>query len=271
MTDLPRPQPPIVLISPAMAIGSRFYRPLVAEFERCGWAAQALPRRGFEQDDAPASRRRDWSYRDQIDDIERAVEQARRADPARPVLLLGHSLGGQVAVGHQTTENAVDGLITVGTSLPYWRTYPGIGLLAMGLVTPVVTYAFGYLPRPFFGAPGARTMTREWARMVVTGKPPFAVPAPLRLSALIVSLDADDLAPAASIDRFAERIFNPDKMTRWHYRADDANAETSDDHIGWVRGSGDIVEKVVAWWDTLSTTPTTSTPEYFTKENATHE
>lgn len=151
MTDAPPPQPPIVLISPAMAIGSRFYRPLVDEFERRGWSARALPRRGFEPDGDPASRHRDWSYRDQIDDIERAVVQARGEDPSRPVVLLGHSLGGQIAVGQVAVgqrggEGVVDGLITVGSSVPYWRTYPGIGLLAMGLVAPAVTYVSAICP-----------------------------------------------------------------------------------------------------------------------------
>lgn len=41
---------PVVLIAPAMAIGSGYYRPLVEELESRGWEARALPRRGFESD-----------------------------------------------------------------------------------------------------------------------------------------------------------------------------------------------------------------------------
>ncbi len=41
---------PIVLIAPAMAIGSGFYRPVTEAFATHGWDARALGRRGFERD-----------------------------------------------------------------------------------------------------------------------------------------------------------------------------------------------------------------------------
>ena len=46
---------PIVLISAAMAVPSRFYAPLVDAFAERGWAAEALPRR--------ASALTEWTYR----------------------------------------------------------------------------------------------------------------------------------------------------------------------------------------------------------------
>ena len=57
---------PIVLVGPAMAVPSRYYRPLVEEIESRGWSARALARRGFEPDEPVASRRDDWSYADEI-------------------------------------------------------------------------------------------------------------------------------------------------------------------------------------------------------------
>ncbi|WP_245567464.1 alpha/beta fold hydrolase [Nocardia vinacea] len=159
-------RPPLVLIAPAMAIGSRYYGPLVAEFVARGWEAKALTRRGFETGRPPAGRGLDWSYGDEIDDIAMEVANARADDPDRPVLLLGHSLGGQLAAGHELTRSPGDGLVTVGGALPHHRTYPlsGPHLLAMGtVIVPVLTAIFGYLPKPAFGAPGARTMMREWS------------------------------------------------------------------------------------------------------------
>ena len=41
-------QTPVVLISPAMAVPSRLYAPLVDAFAARGGDADALPRRGFE-------------------------------------------------------------------------------------------------------------------------------------------------------------------------------------------------------------------------------
>src|SRR5688500_6461573 len=97
-----RPMPaPIVLISSAMAVSSRSYAPLVAAFVGRGWDAVALPRRGFEREQPVAARDVDWGYDDEISDIADAVAKARADDPARPVILLGHSLGAQLGAGHQ--------------------------------------------------------------------------------------------------------------------------------------------------------------------------
>ncbi|WP_235735818.1 alpha/beta fold hydrolase [Nocardioides alcanivorans] len=242
---------PLVLIAPAMAIGSGYYRPLVEEFEARGWSARALPRRGFEADGVRASRGHDWSYADEIDDIAAAVAEARTEDPARPVLLLGHSLGGQLVAGHELTRDPVDGAVTVGASLPHHRQHPygGPHLVLMGaLVVPALTTVFGYLPKPAFGAPGARTLMREWARMVLTGRTPYPATGKVATPSLIVSLEDDVMAPVGSIDAFAKRLFQGDRVTRWHFRNDDVRPGNSNDHIAWARGGSQVVDRIVAWW-----------------------
>ncbi|GAA1638921.1 alpha/beta fold hydrolase [Actinoplanes couchii] len=241
---------PIVLVSPAMGIGSRYYRLLVAEFEARGWAARALTRRGFEPDSPPASRAHDWSYADEIEDMAKAVAEARAGHPGRPVILLGHSLGGQLALGHQLQHTPADGMVTVGTSLPWHRDFPLRGaplVVQAAVIVPAMTGLFGYLPKPSFGGPGARTMMREWARMALTGRPPFPAPAPAPGPALIVSLEGDRLAPARAVDTFT-RLLDADTATRWHFRTVEVPPGASNDHIGWARKPGPVVDRILTWW-----------------------
>ena len=236
-----------------MAIGSGYYRPLVEEFARRGWEARSLPRRGFERNSPAASKLNDWAYRDEIEDLAAAVARARSESPTRPVLVLGHSLGGQIAAGHDLTHPPVDGLVTVGAALPRPVDYPlrGLPLLLMGrVIVPALTGIFGYLPKPAFGAPGARTLMREWSRMVVTGRVPFSTSGQIDTPALIVSLQGDTLAPARSVNHFTQRLFSPGAVTRWHYRHDEVRPGTSNDHITWVRSSALVVDRVVDWWST---------------------
>jgi predicted alpha/beta hydrolase len=243
--------PPVVLIAPAMAIGSHYYRPLVEEFARRGWEARALGRRGFERGAARASRRSDWTYRDEIDDIAVAVAAARSEDPDRPVLVLGHSLGGQLVAGHELVHAPVDGVITVGGAIPYHRHFPhgGLPLAAMAaVIVPVTTTILGYVPKPAFGGPGARTFMRDWARMVLTGRPPFPVDRQIDTPALIVSLDEDGLSPRRAVDDLAA-LFEPGAIARWHYTTDEVPPGASNDHITWVRTPEPVVDRVVSWWE----------------------
>ncbi|BBH68526.1 hypothetical protein ACTI_52110 [Actinoplanes sp. OR16] len=249
---------PFVLISPAMGIGSRYYRPLVAAFTEQGWQARALTRRGFEREGPRAlraSRAHDWSYADEIDDMASAVAESGAQDPGRPVILLGHSLGAQIAAGHQLTQDPADGVVTVGGCLPYHRHYPlgGPHLVLMGgVIVPVLTGLFGHLPKPAFGGPGARTLMREWGRMAVTGRTPFPSGEAITSPSLLIALEGDRLAPPSAVEKFGTRLFAADSVTHWVYRDADVPDGASNDHIHWVKEPGLVVRRTAAWWQVHS-------------------
>jgi len=241
---------PIVLIAAAMAVPSGFYRPLVSEIVARGWDARALPTRGFERGEPIASRGHDWSYADEIQAIADAVAKARADAPDRPVILLGHSLGAQLGAGHQLHHAPADGFVTVGASVPHFRSYPygGLGVLAMGLSVPVVTRARGFLPKPFFGAPGARTLMREWARFVRSGRPPFDVPHRITTPTLVVQLQGDTYAVSGSNKIFTQMMVDPAAVTRWVYTKDAVPEGGTTHHVQWVRTPEVVVDKLVDWW-----------------------
>lgn len=245
---------PVVLIAAAMAVPSGFYRPLVAELVSRGWEAQALPTRGFERGEPAASRSQDWSYGDEIQAIADAVAKARADDPDRPVILLGHSLGAQLCAGHQIHHPPADGLVTVGASVPHFRSYPygGLPVLAMGVAVPVVTRLRGFLPKPFFGGPGARTLMREWARFVRTGRPPFDVPRRITTPTLVVQLQGDTYAVSGSNKIFTSMMIEPEAVTRWVYTRDAVPDGGTTHHVMWVKTPAVVVDQIVTWWDSLN-------------------
>ncbi len=243
---------PLVLIAAAMAVPSGFYRPLVAEIESRGWEAHALPTRGFERGEPVASRSEDWSYADEIRAIADAVAKARADDPERPVILLGHSLGAQLGAGQQIHHPPADGFVTVGASVPHFRSYPygGLPVLALGLSVPIATRLRGHLPKPFFGAPGAQTLMREWARFVRTGRPPFDVPQRITTPTLVVQLQGDTYAVSGSNKVFTDMMVDPSVVTRWVYTKDATPEGGTTHHVQWVKTPGPVVDQILAWWAT---------------------
>nr|WP_302477623.1 alpha/beta fold hydrolase [Aeromicrobium stalagmiti] len=241
------------MISAAMAVPSAFYRPLVAAFEDRGWEAQALPTRGFERGEPVASRQHDWSYADEIQQIADAVAKARADRPERPVIVLGHSLGAQLGAGHELNHPPSDGFVTVGAGIPHFRNYPygGAPLLAISVMIPVVTRVRGYLPKPFFGAPGARTLMREWAGFLRTGRPPFRAEGTIGTPSLVVQLQGDALAVSKANKAFADQLLDQTVTTRWVYTKDAVPEGGTTDHVHWARTPDPVVDRIVDWWSTL--------------------
>ena len=239
-----------MLIAPAMAVPSKFYAPLVAAFDEHGWHARALTRRGFEPDAPKASREHDWSFADEIADTQAAVDAARADRPESPVVLLGHSLGGQLSGGVQVGPRPADGLVLVGSSLPHMVHYrkTGIGLGVMAATIPIVTRVLGHVPKPWFGAPGARTLMSEWGRMVWDGTPPYEIEQRAQKPTLAVHLAGDSFSVPAAARRFERMIVEPHALTRWRYTRGLTPPGGSTHHVFWVRHPDRVVKQIVDWW-----------------------
>lgn len=249
---------PHVLISPAMGVPAKFYRPLVAAFGEHGWASTVIARRGIEPGDLAPSRAHDWSYADEAGDLADAIRDLRREDPDRPVLVVGHSLGAQLCalldVLPGASDARPDGYATVAGSVPRYRYYPGerARMLLLASSVPVVTAARGHWPAGAFGGPTPRTLMRQWARMMRTGE----LPATDGLEqgrvggarpVLAVRLEGDALVTPAAAERL-ERCFPPGSLTGWTYRKSQCPPEGSTDHVRWARTPGPVVERIVEWW-----------------------
>src|SRR5262245_19222406 len=90
---------PTLVFLPAMGVPVSYYGPFFARLQAAG--ARVLPMDLPGQGASPLRARRgdDYGYRDVAEElVPQAVRAARAERPQAPVFLVGHSLGGQLAV-----------------------------------------------------------------------------------------------------------------------------------------------------------------------------
>lgn len=170
---------PLVVIWPGFGMGARYYDPIAAELAECGHPAAIGELRGQGSSDAVASKKKTWGYhhlasQDYPTTIRAAKKELGLAEDY-PVLLLCHSMGGQIASLFLARPEAemlnVRGMMGVGAGSPYHKAFYGDAgkrLYFGGPVMGVMSQVLGYWPEGKLDIAGygrqARAHTWEWFR-----------------------------------------------------------------------------------------------------------
>lgn len=156
---------------PALGVSARNYEPFADALAAHGIAVFLHEWRGNGSSSLRPSRERDWGYREILEQDLPASLAAIRLHGNAPLIIGGHSLGGQLAcvfAGHHPDLFARFWLVATGT--PYWRTFPA----PRGWLLPLV---YRFLPwlaqrqgvlhgrRLGFGGTEARGLIADWARV----------------------------------------------------------------------------------------------------------
>jgi len=254
------PETPVFLLTPAMALRGSFYQPLATPMAAAGLRLVAMDLRGHGTSSVRPDRNTDFGYRELLElDWPAAITAVRERYPAAALMLLGHSLGGQVSLLYAgANPGAVDAVVTVATGSIWWRAFPSprryVGLLATQFIA-AVGKVLGSYPghRLGFGGREARSLVADWAHQARTGHYRArgsdtdyeAALGRMREPALLISVAGDDFAPASAADHLASKL-PPEQATRLHL--DDAVfRESSNAHFGWVKRPGPVVDAIAGW------------------------
>ncbi len=133
-----------------MAVKQDFYAPLASWLADRGWDVVTFDYRGM-GDSAPASLKGfkadilTWAEQD----CAAALAFARDRAAGRPIVWIGHSLGGQILAMTPGNE-ALTAAVTIASGVGYWRenAYPlrRYSWWLWHVIVPVVTAIFGYFP-----------------------------------------------------------------------------------------------------------------------------
>jgi len=240
---------------PALGVAARHYEPLADALAAQGIAVLLHEWRGNGSSNVRATRDSDWGYRE-ILSLDLPASQHALQDVAGgvPLLIGGHSLGGQLACCHAGQQPSVFArLWLVASGTPYWRSFPAPLRYALALVyrfLPWLARRHGTLPgrRVGFGGTEARTLIADWARVGLTNH--YAASGwTAALEAGMARLDApvdalvmghDWMAPASSMRALTARLAGP-----CHLQVLDAPLlGTDDDHFSWMKMPAEVARRL---------------------------
>lgn len=252
---------PVIMILPALGVPARFYGRLAAALAEAGCHAVLHDLRGVGKSDQRAGRHCDFGYETlALSDLPAVMAHVQRLLPLAPIVLLGHSLGGQLALLNLalTKDSPVRGVALVASGTPYAQAYPKKNrhqLSIAGHLFPLLARLVGYYPGTLFGFGGreARRLISQWATLVKTGR--FdgvcangveAEQALLRIDRpiLAVTLAGDRLAPRESMEALLQKVPRA-PIERWYYEPAPGSAEA--DHLRWAKHCPTIVARVTAF------------------------
>ncbi|MEK6975594.1 MAG: alpha/beta fold hydrolase [Candidatus Thermoplasmatota archaeon] len=205
-----------VVIAGATGVKRQFYGPFARFLVGQGFSVLAFDYRGIggsrpDQLKGYQARMEDWGTHDLDAALAWAVDVAK----PRRLLVVGHSVGGQL-LGLADHADLVDAAVFVGSQSGYWGHWPlatrlGIGALWFGLI-PGLSPLLGKFPSSKLGLGEdlPRGVAEQWARW---GRDPDYLLrkdakrreqyAQLRLPLRMISIDGDFYAPHAAVDALA--------------------------------------------------------------------
>ena len=157
-----------------------------------------------------------WGNRD----LEAVIKYTIETYPSHKVILLGHSIGGQL-IGLAPSSCVADKIILVAAQSGYWKFWKGVSKIRMWvnwhLLVPALTKVFGYLPSKKFSRMEnlPKNVAEEWAKWCRSSNYLFAdFPHNYlyfdRLEGQVtsISLDDDFFAPTKSVEWLTSKFAN---------------------------------------------------------------
>jgi len=248
---------PLALVLPAMGVPAGYYEPLLDGLAANGLTAVIadLPGQGTRR--PLVARDHDYGYGALATRfVPLVLDTARTALKRRQIVLLGHSLGGQVAVvAGAVRPDIADAMVLVAAGTPHWRAFDGrLGweVLVQTQAVGVVARANGFWPGERFGFGGRqpRRLMTEWAHLARTGS--FSLAGMPDVDAAIGTIDVpvlaidvanDQFAPAASVEALAAKLTGA-RVERRHFAQQSGRPL---DHLGWVRSTDGVAVEVAEW------------------------
>ncbi|WP_081658840.1 alpha/beta hydrolase family protein [Terrimonas ferruginea] len=211
----------IMIIVSAAGVVQSFYKKIAEFFRHNNISSITFDYTGIGQSlhvniEAESCSLTSWGSRD----LEAVINHTITTFPNHKIILLGHSIGGQL-IGLAPSSYMADKIILVAVQSGYWRFWKGFAKIKMWvnwhLLVPALTKGFGYLPSKKISRlenlPG--NVAQEWAKWCRNRNYLFSCFAhnnlyfdKLKCNITSISMDDDFFAPPKSVEWLTAQFTN---------------------------------------------------------------
>ncbi|MGL4305860.1 MAG: alpha/beta hydrolase family protein [Mycobacteriaceae bacterium] len=261
-TDNGNTSAPLLLLFPAMGVPAGYYAPFVDQLVIQGFHVGVPELRGQGRYSPRPTKERDHGFIQILtEDFPAVISAAKDRHPQSPLVVAGHSLGGQLAglycASNPPVRLSPDALVLIATGTPYYRAY-GRRALTIAIQTRIagiIATALGYFPghRLGFGGIQPKTLIKEWSQLAktghyhITGLPNIEQNMrSIRTPVLSYAIQPDPYAPHGAIAHYNTKLLSA-PITELAY----TNSEVPNfslDHFNWVKHSGPMSKNIAQWW-----------------------
>lgn len=251
--DVPRP---VLVVIPGLGVPGAYYAMFARYLAERGFDVAIGELRGNGDSTPKPSPASTYGYHELVSvDFPAILEVVRSRFPSSTPYLVGHSMGGQLAVLYASrVRGRLGGLVLVASGTPYFRGYPGVfapGMLVGTTVAALTAGVAGFWPgdRITVGGFGrqSKVLISDWARLARTGR---FVPVGadidyeerigrLKLPVLSITVAGDELTPPGAAEHLLSKMPGAD-VTTWHQPEPLG-------HNGWISDPDSTVDRIEKW------------------------
>ncbi len=248
---------PLILILPALGIRASFYKYFSEELSQKGITTATIDWRGNGNSSIRPSRRIDFNYKILLEDIIEIVYEIKKIYPSKKMIILGHSLGGQLAcLSMARYPQLIQKVMTIASCNVYYKGF-GKGAKKVYYGSSLISFIssiWGYYPGNIFGFAGkeAKSVMKNWAETAKTGnynvkKIGFNYEDAMQKCTNPItafSIEDDDLAPPLAVDFLIDKFKNASSKKHIHLLKKDYGVAQLN-HFNWTKHPHYLIDLMI--------------------------